>query len=61
MGHKLFVSSNKKITNHIDQHVVPLRETDSNKLLQPKLSTMFHISSISTWVAFHTWLIFGLK
>jgi hypothetical protein len=49
----LFVS-NKTITNNIGQHVIPLRETDSNKLLHPKLFTMFHINSISTWVALLT-------
>jgi hypothetical protein len=33
MRRKLFGSSNKIVTNCIDQRVVPLRETDSNKLL----------------------------
>jgi hypothetical protein len=49
----LFVS-NKTVTNNIGQRVIPLRETDSNKLLHPKLFTMFHINSISTWVALLT-------
>jgi hypothetical protein len=51
MRRKLFVISDKIVANHINQRVVPLRETDSNKLVQPKLSTMFHINSIATWVA----------
>jgi hypothetical protein len=50
MKGNLFVS-NKNFTNHIGQRVVPLRETNSNKLLQSKLSMMFHINSISTCVA----------
>jgi hypothetical protein len=58
----LFVSS-KMVTKHIGQHVVPFRETDSDKLLPPKLSTLFHLNSISTWVALliSYLLTFGLK
>ena len=46
----LFVS-NIIVTKHIGHHVVPFKDTDSNKLLQPKLSTLFHLNFISTWVA----------
>ena len=30
---------------------MPFRETDSDKLLQPKLSLLFHLNFISTWIA----------
>lgn len=53
MNCKLFVS-NKMVTKHIGQHVVPFRETDIDKLLQPKLSILFHLNFISTWVALLT-------
>jgi hypothetical protein len=31
-------------TQHIGQHVAPFRKTDSEKLLQPRLSTLFHLN-----------------
>ena len=46
----LFVS-NIIVTIHIGHHVMPFRETDSNELLHPKLSPLFILNSISTWVA----------
>ena len=44
-------ASDKTNTEIIGQHIVSFRETDSNKLLQLKLSPLFRLNSISTWVA----------
>ena len=50
MKSNLFV--NDKIeTKAISHHIAQFRETDSNKLLQQKLSPLFHLKSIYTWVA----------
>jgi hypothetical protein len=43
--------SNTIITKQIGQNIVLLRETDSDLLLQQKLFTLFHLNSMSTWVA----------
>ena len=45
----LFVS-NMIIPKHIGHHVVPFRETNGDRLLQPKISQLFHLNCISTWV-----------
>jgi hypothetical protein len=46
----LFVS-NKIVAKHIGQHIVPFIETDSELLLQPKLSPLHYLKLISKWVA----------
>ena len=50
MKGNLFVSD-KISTKTIGLHITQFRETDSNKLLQQKLSPLFHLKSIYTWVA----------
>ena len=47
---KLFVSD-KIATKAIGYHVIQFRETDSSKLLQQKLSPLFHLKFVFTWVA----------
>src|SRR4051812_15300555 len=43
--------SNTIITKHISQHIVSLRETDSDLLLQQKLFPLFHLKFIYIWIA----------
>ena len=43
--------SNKIVTKHIGQYIVPFKETDSDLLLQPKLFPLLYLKFISNWVA----------
>ena len=43
--------SNTIVTKHIGQHIVSLRETGSDLLLQQKLFPLFHLKFIYTWIA----------
>ena len=44
--------SNKIVTKHISQYIVPYKETDSDLLLRPRLSLLLYLKFISNWVAF---------
>ena len=43
--------SNKIVTKHIGQYIVPFEETDSDLLLKPKLIPLLYLEFISNWVA----------
>ena len=43
--------SNKIVTKHIGQYIVPFKETDSDLLLQSKLFPLLYLKFISNWVA----------
>lgn len=43
--------SNKIVIEHIGQPIAPVIKTDSDLLLQPRLSTLLYLKFISIWVA----------
>ena len=43
--------SNKIVTKHIGQYIVPFKKTDSDLLLQPKLFPLLYLKFISNWVS----------
>ena len=52
--------SNKIVTKHTGQYIVPFKETDSDLSLQPKLFPLLYLKFISNWVALLALLILYL-